>query len=174
MRLSCVEVCLRLLRERGVVIPNAGLDVIDVGGTKELSVNGGAKPNPLFEYFPNLVTFDGGFTVDHFQTEADYVGDITDDSHGLYRTFDIVLCFDTLEHTSNPFRFVEALVDLAKPGGWIYIAAPFQWVYHPSPQDYWRFTPEGLTELFWNTMTHKVESNWVDSTHVYAIAKAVA
>ncbi len=173
MRLSCVNLCLNLLKERGITTPNTNLQVIDVGGTKVLSVDGGAKPNPLFEYFPNLVTFDGGFTVDHFQTESDYVGDITDWRHGLYGKFDIVLCFDTLEHVPNPFVFTASLAYLAKVGGLVFIAAPFQWEYHPSPQDYFRYTPEGLAEVLKGLEVADVTSGWVDTTHVYVIAKAV-
>jgi hypothetical protein len=40
------------------------------------------------------------------------------------------------------------MIFVAKPGGYIYVATVFEWPYHPSPEDYFRFIPAGLRELF--------------------------
>jgi hypothetical protein len=37
---------------------------------------------------------------------------------------------------------------LLKPEGSCFVSTPFCWHYHPWPNDYWRFTAEGLAVLF--------------------------
>jgi len=64
------------------------------------------------------------------------------------RRFGTIFCLSVLEHCREPFRMAENLMRLLKPGGSICISAPFSWKIHPYPNDYWRFTPEGIRELF--------------------------
>ena len=40
------------------------------------------------------------------------------------------------------------LTQLLKPNGHICIYVPFAWQIHGYPNDYWRFTPEGIRKLF--------------------------
>lgn len=65
----------------------------------------------------------------------------------LGRTWDVVLCEQVLEHVSDPCAAVRTLHDLARPGGWVVVSTPFLIRIHPSPTDYWRFTPAGLRVL---------------------------
>ena len=106
--------------------------------------------NPLFELSPNQTFLDKGFNVDSIGTKADKVVDFLDSSSisHLQGRFDLVYCFDTLEHISNPFLFCEHLIYITKPGGYVYMATVFEWPYHPSPEDDFRFSPAGLRELF--------------------------
>lgn len=62
--------------------------------------------------------------------------------------FDLVFCFDTLEHILNPFKFCEHLIYITRPGGYVYVATVLEWPYHPSPEDYFRFSPSGLRKCF--------------------------
>ena len=64
--------------------------------------------------------------------------------------YDLVLSFDTLEHVRDPFLFCEHLIAVAKPGAYLFVATVFDWPYHPAPEDYFRFSPAGLRELFEN------------------------
>lgn len=41
--------------------------------------------------------------------------------------FDIVICFDVLEHLRNPRRVIDSLTRSLKPGGILYIAAPYNY-----------------------------------------------
>ena len=62
--------------------------------------------------------------------------------------FGAIFCFSVLEHCDNPFKMAENLTLLLKPGGMVCIGVPFSWQIHGYPNDYWRFTPEGLKKLF--------------------------
>jgi ubiquinone/menaquinone biosynthesis C-methylase UbiE len=62
-------------------------------------------------------------------------------------TFDAVFCVGMLEHVLDPRAAVTELGRILKPGGLIHLAAPFIQGFHPDPQDYWRFTVEGLRLL---------------------------
>jgi hypothetical protein len=61
---------------------------------------------------------------------------------------------------SDPFTFCRNLVRVAKPGGLIYLATVFSWEYHPSPQDYFRFSPEGLRQCFAGAGAEVLEADW--------------
>ena len=118
--------------------------------------------NPLLALAPNLQFFDRGFNAQMLGTEADVAGDFlrSEDVLPLYDQFDVVLSFDTLEHVSDPFTFCSNLVRVARPGGIIYLATVFAWEYHPSPQDYFRFSPEGLRECFAHTAAEVLACGW--------------
>jgi SAM-dependent methyltransferase len=62
-------------------------------------------------------------------------------------TFNTVISICVLEHVKNPFVAVNSLYDLLYPDGIIYITVPFIYPFHGAPNDYWRFTAEGLKEL---------------------------
>ncbi|UCC98537.1 MAG: hypothetical protein JSW66_01320 [Phycisphaerales bacterium] len=64
------------------------------------------------------------------------------------RRFGTVFCLSVLEHCEHPFRMAENLTLLLKPEGRICISVPFAWQIHGYPNDYWRFTPEGVRKLF--------------------------
>jgi SAM-dependent methyltransferase len=69
-------------------------------------------------------------------------------------SFDAVWCNAVLEHVRDPFGAARELARVTKPGGEIWIEVPFVQPYHPTGilhthgGDFWRFTPEGLRELF--------------------------
>lgn len=62
--------------------------------------------------------------------------------------FGTIFCLSVLEHCENPFKMADNMTLLLKEGGQICIAAPFSWKIHAYPNDYWRFTPEGIKKLF--------------------------
>lgn len=62
--------------------------------------------------------------------------------------FDAGICMDLLEHTSNPFIVAKNISDSLKPGAYLFVTAPFVWEPHFYPNDYFRFCPQGLEELF--------------------------
>lgn len=76
----------------------------------------------------------------------DYVGSVEkipcDDS-----TFDLIVTQEVLEHVPSPFVAIKEIHRVLKSGGYAYIQLPFVIGFHPCPNDYWRFTHEGLTEL---------------------------
>lgn len=152
MRMSSFQDCLKVLAHFRVD-PSKGT-AIDIGGTKEVWLKhgktSGVRRNPILEVNPQTVFLDSGFNVDLFNTDTDNRIDFLDRSaiENMQESFDMVFCFDTLEHVSNPFKFCENLVYIAKPGGSIYVATVFSYAYHPSPEDYFRFSPTGLRQCF--------------------------
>jgi SAM-dependent methyltransferase len=63
-------------------------------------------------------------------------------------SFDIVLCTQVLEHCDDPAQAVRELRRVTAPGGRVLASTHGVQVYHPSPQDYWRWTHAGLRRLF--------------------------
>ncbi len=61
---------------------------------------------------------------------------------------DTVLCTETLEHVLDTVLFLNELNRALAPGGWLILTVPFAARWHFVPQDYWRFTPSGLKQLF--------------------------
>ncbi len=63
-------------------------------------------------------------------------------------SFDLVLCLQVLEHCDDPAQGVRELRRVVAPGGRVLAATHGVQVYHPAPQDLWRWTHAGLERLF--------------------------
>jgi SAM-dependent methyltransferase len=61
--------------------------------------------------------------------------------------FALIITQEVLEHVEDPFRAVQEIARVLKPGGKAYVQLPFMIGYHPCPKDYWRFTHEGIVQL---------------------------
>jgi methyltransferase family protein len=61
--------------------------------------------------------------------------------------FNTIICFSVLEHCRNPFKMCDNLTRLLHEGGTAFISVPFSWKIHAYPDDYWRFTAEGVRLL---------------------------
>jgi SAM-dependent methyltransferase len=73
-------------------------------------------------------------------------------------SFDVVLCTQVLEHTIDPQQAVRELRRVLAPGGRVLASTHGVEVYHPSPEDNWRWTHTGLERLFrtsaeWSSLT---------------------
>lgn len=62
--------------------------------------------------------------------------------------FGHIECMSVLEHSRRPWLLAETLDRLLMYGGTIFVTTPFCWRYHGYPNDYWRFTVQGIKELF--------------------------
>jgi len=72
-------------------------------------------------------------------------------------SFDIVLCTQVLEHVDDPAAAVREMHRVTKPGGRVLASTHGVMVFHPNPNDYWRWTHTGLRRLFelngeWDTI----------------------
>lgn len=61
--------------------------------------------------------------------------------------FDAVLCVSTVEYVRDPSTVVAECHRVLKPGGVLYLSAPFVFPYHPPPEDFHRFSISGLRAL---------------------------
>lgn len=113
------------------------------GPYRLLDVGCGAKP--YFPFFDGLVREYVG--VDPAHPDAELQGSVeaipVPDA-----SFDVVLCTQVLEHCDDPDRAVRELRRVTAPGGRVLASTHGVMVYHPSPQDHWRWTHTGLRRLF--------------------------
>ncbi len=79
---------------------------------------------------------------------ADIVCDIT--QSGLpANSLDGVFIFETLEHIPSPQKAIDEIYRILKPGGLIIGSTPFFYELHGEDYgDYWRFTRQGIREMF--------------------------
>jgi SAM-dependent methyltransferase len=61
--------------------------------------------------------------------------------------FQRVECDAVLEHVRNPRQVMTEIQRVLAPGGYVHIVTPFCHPFHAYPQDYRRFTLDGLKEL---------------------------
>ena len=57
---------------------------------------------------------------------------------------DIVLSNQVLEHVDSPSGYLQEAYRILKPGGTLILTTHGYWFYHPTPNDYWRWTSAGL------------------------------
>jgi SAM-dependent methyltransferase len=77
--------------------------------------------------------------------------DVGGDAHYLpflSESFDGAFICAVLEHLANPFQATEEIWRVLTPGGFVLAAAPFVFPIHADPDDYFRFTENGLRQLF--------------------------
>lgn len=112
--------------------------VISAIAPGQRGLNIGAGATRLHSQIENLDIF-AGSNIDHIGTvEALPFGD---------NLFDIVITQETLEHVADPKKAIFEIARVLKSGGLLYCQLPFIIGYHPGPQDFWRFTKEGMREL---------------------------
>ena len=63
------------------------------------------------------------------------------------RSVGTALILDTVEHVEYPRQAVKNIYRVLKKNGFIVISSHMKFPIHAYPQDYWRFTPEGLKSL---------------------------
>lgn len=63
-------------------------------------------------------------------------------------SFDTVISTQVFEHVDNPFVVTKEIKKVLKIGGNAIITAPFMFPFHADPKDNFRFSREGLEEIF--------------------------
>lgn len=61
--------------------------------------------------------------------------------------YDFVILDEILEHVEKPWIAVEEIYQILKPGGCLITSSPFLIAVHKVPNDYWRFTKDGMAVL---------------------------
>jgi len=73
-------------------------------------------------------------------------------------SFDTIISTQVMEHVKNPFKMAEQIFKVLKPGGKVIVTAPFLIPMHSDPDDYFRFTASGLSEIFKQSSFTIIES----------------
>jgi SAM-dependent methyltransferase len=121
------------------------------GAYRLLDVGAGIAPyRPWFEPAAEYVTVDPVRDAD-VQGSAERLP--LDDAG-----FDVILCTQVLEHVADPAAVVRELRRVAAPGARVLASTHGVQVYHPAPDDLWRWTHAGLERLFaangtWSALT---------------------
>lgn len=58
--------------------------------------------------------------------------------------YDLVASFQVLEHVWDVGRYLDEARRVLRPQGWLLLSTHGNWLYHPHPADYRRWTGEGL------------------------------
>jgi SAM-dependent methyltransferase len=112
------------------------------GERRILDVGCGVKPyEPFFHPYAAYVGVDVDNPTADLEGAAENLP--VDDA-----SFDLVLCTQTLEHCLDPAAAVRELRRVVAPGGRVLASTHGVQVYHPAPEDLWRWTHAGLERLF--------------------------
>lgn len=66
------------------------------------------------------------------------------------RSFDLIFCLETLEHCDKPWLISAEIERVLKSNGVVIVSSQQNFPIHKHPNDYFRFTPFGLSSLFPN------------------------
>ena len=124
------------------------------GRYRVLDVGCGAKP--YYPFFEQYVREYVGVDLIESPT-ADLVGAV-ENLPVPDGSFEVVLCTQVLEHCADPAQAVRELRRVVAPGGRVLASTHGVQMYHPSPEDFWRWTHTGLERLFtqngaWSSVT---------------------
>jgi SAM-dependent methyltransferase len=87
--------------------------------------------------------------------EPDGGVDVCGDAHALpvaSGSVDGLICVSVLEYVRSPETVVSECYRVLKPGGILYLSAPFVFPHHPPPEDRFRFSMSGM-----RTLAHRFE-----------------
>jgi SAM-dependent methyltransferase len=101
--------------------------------------------------------------------DVDLVCDITDDGGRVavalgFRSFDVVVCMNVLEHVYHPHVALDNVASLVRPGGRIVVVTPAVWDLHDWPHDFLRLNPD-----FFREFARRSKLRIVDGTFEYSI-----
>jgi 2-polyprenyl-3-methyl-5-hydroxy-6-metoxy-1,4-benzoquinol methylase len=119
-------------------------------------VDWGSGSKPAFRYIQSegctFTTIDNapGIPIDR-RGETHHNNDISEFFVPSMEGYDVAFCLEVLEHVKSPEVLLQNIYRSLKPGGTLYLSAPFLYPKHGN-SDYWRFTDQGIKEIL---ETHK-------------------
>lgn len=75
-------------------------------------------------------------------------------------SFGMAVCLNVLEHVKNPFQVFHAFSKIMQDNCLLIIETVFSFPYHPSPLDYWRYSPDCLKYLSEYAGFRVLECGW--------------
>lgn len=110
-----------------------------IAGNKNIILDVGSGPERLGKEFINVDVFPF--------PEVDIVAN-AENLPFRDNSIDAVVSESLIEHVPDAYKVAQEITRIIKPGGYIYISAPFIHPYHASPDDFNRWTISGLKHLF--------------------------
>ena len=119
-----------------------------------------AVPGPILEVAPRDHNNDFDFREHYPDNEYVRVGTDSAQNIGLVEDstdavgslrgsyFALAICCSVLEHIRTPWTFAQQLTGAVRSQGTLFISVPWVWGYHPSPDDYFRYSWRAVVELF--------------------------
>lgn len=129
--------------EKSELLLEKGNFVLDIGGGLRVSRK---KGNRFDKKRERLLPFVERTEYKIIDPVPDYEPDIVGDIHHLpleKNSVDAIFCLAVLEHVENPWKAVEEMHRVLRPGGKILLYIPFLYYYHAEQgyyRDYWRFS----------------------------------
>lgn len=114
------------------------------GKTLDFGAGSAKYRNIISPHASEYITFDM-LPGEHIDVVGDALNPPFPDS-----TFDTVISTQMLEHIERPWIVVNRIKRILKPGGVCIITAPFLVPYHADPNDFFRYTKQGMESLFKN------------------------
>lgn len=114
--------------------------ILDIGGTRV----------PMASYYQYLTIQDNRM-VDVLNISDTVGADIVADATTIPcadASYDVVICFNVLEHVARPQRVLSEARRVLVSGGRLVLMVPFLHKVHGDPDDYFRYTESGLRVLF--------------------------
>jgi len=110
----------------------------------------GSKDYGNTQSFRDLVEYNNYVGIDmEAGKNVDHVIDLTKTIEPLKEnTYDLIICCSVIEHVEYPWIFADNVSKLSTKGGLLYIAVPFVWKFHGYPNDYYRYTHNGVKKIF--------------------------
>jgi len=109
--------------------------------TNDVGINIGAGTTNIHKQIRNLDIFTGENI--YYVAKAESIPEKDD-------FFSLAISQEVIEHVADPNLAVREIFRVLKKGGKFYCQVPFIIGYHPGPNDFWRFTKEGLVALLSN------------------------
>jgi SAM-dependent methyltransferase len=110
----------------------------------------GSKNYGNTEPFRKILNYDKYIGVD--LSEGDGVDLVVNLEDGLgpleNKKFDLIIMCSIIEHSKRPWNLAENICSIFSEHGVLYSAHPWVWRYHKYPDDYFRFSPQGIKEIF--------------------------
>ena len=119
-----------------------------------LDIGCGNKPYAkiLSKYIISYTGLEINQEVKYFGNRADVYGNAKSLKF-KDNSFDTILCTEVIEHIDDPFKVLNEIYRVLKPNGILILTAPFSFPVHDK-KDYWRFSTQGLKEIFHKSGFH--------------------
>ncbi|RLG83522.1 MAG: hypothetical protein DRO40_04325 [Thermoprotei archaeon] len=120
------------IRRFAISLPSINVRILDVGCGKK----------PYYKYFRSSYYVG----IDKYSQEADIIA-VAEKLPIRSSCFDIVLCTQVLEHVEQPIEALKEMERVLRDSGLLILSTHGFWIEEHEPEDYWRWTFQGLTKI---------------------------